>query len=149
MQEEDDEASQDPTLEYWSSVASMLAHHPHFANLPPAKIAENVTRILQSLHIGGLDRFLHIVNFDRVYANAMTILLTLLKLPLDEIQSEPDLKGNRARVQTSRSINPPSRLNTPAKLKLQLSTLRRQSYAEGNPDRQSDLRVGMKYIRDI
>jgi hypothetical protein len=142
------ETLQTPTLGYWSSVTRMLANHPQLSNVPRAKVVDDITQILKNLHDGGLGCFPHLANYDTVYANAMTILLTLLRLPLEDIQGEPDLNGKRARLQMSRSIELPPALDTPAKLKLHLSTLRRQSYAEGSRDR-SNLRVGMKYLRDI
>lgn len=145
---EDVESLQNPNLGYWSSVARMLENHPQFSNVPPAEVAENITQTLKNLHGRGLDCFPHLANYDSVHANAMTILLALLRLPLDDIPEGPDLNGKRARLQLSRSIELPPALDTPAKLKLQLSTLRRQSYAEGSPDR-SRLRVGMKYLRAI
>ncbi|KAJ5592859.1 hypothetical protein N7537_009763 [Penicillium hordei] len=145
---EDVESLRNPTLGYWSSVARMLENHPQFSNVPPAEVAEDITQTLKHLYDRGLGCFPHLANYDAVHANAMTILLTLLKLPLEDIQGAPDLKGKRARLQLSRSIQLPPALDTPAKLKLQLSTLRRQNYAEGSPNR-SNLRVGMKYLHDI
>ncbi|CAI7621261.1 unnamed protein product [Penicillium pancosmium] len=137
-----------PTLGYWSSVARILETHPRFSNIPPAGMEGDITQILKSLGEGELCCFPHLVNYDIVYANAMTIILTLLKLPLQGIQGEPDLNGRRARLQLSRDINLPPALDTPAKLKLKFLTLRRKVATEGRPDR-SDLRVGMKYLRDI
>ncbi|KAJ6077704.1 poly(ADP-ribose) glycohydrolase isoform [Penicillium canescens] len=139
---EDVESLQNPTLGYWSSVARMLENHPQFSNVPPAEVAEDITQTLKHLYDGGLGCFPHLANYDSVHANAMTIVLTLLRLPLEDIQGGADLKGKRARLQLSRSIKLPPALDSPAKLKLQLSTLRRQIYVEEAP-------IGMQISQQI
>ncbi|KAG2420424.1 hypothetical protein HFD88_000036 [Aspergillus terreus] len=142
------ESMADATLDYWASVVRMLAYHPRFSNVPLAKAADDITQILRNLRGGSLDCFPHLANYDTVHANALAILQRLLRIPIEEIQEGPDLNGRRARLQLSRGANLPPALDTPAKLKLQLSTLRRQGGADANPDR-SNLFVGMKYLRDI
>lgn len=123
--EKDVESQQSPTLSYWSSVTRMLQDHPQFSTLPSTKAAEDITQTLKNLHDRGLDCFPHLANYDTVHANAITILLTLLRIPVEDISRADDQNARRAKLQTSRSVNLPRSLETPAKVRLQLSTLRR------------------------
>lgn len=148
IESEDVETLQNPTLQYWSSVTRMLETHPQFSDIPRSQAAEKIAQILPNLHAGGLDSFPHLANYDIVYANAMSILLTLHRLPLENIPNAPDLNGNRARLTQPRSIKIPPALDTPAKFRLKFSTLRRFGATEANDDRKN-LRVGDKYLRDI
>ncbi|KAG5978878.1 hypothetical protein E4U55_005818 [Claviceps digitariae] len=151
-------SSPDPDLRFWAQVLAMLANSPApvFAKHAPHR-AFHLAQALRNLHLGGLSRFPHTTNFDIVRANALTILLTLLPIPLEELEPVPEAKRGTKRaglerpravsldtipsssLSSSSSITPPFRLN--------FYTLRRQRVANTIQDR--NLVPGMKYLRCI
>ncbi|KAG6055233.1 hypothetical protein E4U17_003112 [Claviceps sp. LM77 group G4] len=79
----------DPDLRFWAGVIVMLTNSPasQFAKSAPSR-ASSITRALRNLHLGSLQRFPHTANFDVVRSNALSILTTLLPIPVGDMDED-------------------------------------------------------------
>ncbi|KAG6138037.1 hypothetical protein E4U12_008489 [Claviceps purpurea] len=82
----------DPDLRFWAGVIVMLANSPasQFAKSAAPNRISSITRALRNLHLGSLQRFPHTANFDVVRSNALSILTTLLPIPVGDMDDDDD-----------------------------------------------------------
>ncbi|KAG5989536.1 hypothetical protein E4U52_005481 [Claviceps spartinae] len=99
----------DPDLRFWAGVIVMLANSPasQFAKSSPSR-ASSITRALRNLHLGSLQRFPHIANFDVVRSNALSILTTLLPIPVGDMDDDSTyelVRTMRSQLKRRRAIS--------------------------------------------
>ncbi|KND88840.1 hypothetical protein TOPH_06366 [Tolypocladium ophioglossoides CBS 100239] len=123
----------------WVSVVSLLT--------PCLADGGSVAQALRNLYHGGAARFPHTANHDVVRANALTILLRLLTIPVEDVFAADGARaGRRAKLESPRAV-PLAGITPDAPFRLGFLTLRREHYGdyfnEGRPC------VGMRYLRCV
>ncbi|TWU71972.1 hypothetical protein ED733_001996 [Metarhizium rileyi] len=139
--------SADQNVSFWTEIIGMLANSPaaqFSSNKPdrPLRIAQAV----RNLRLGGTNRFPHTANFDTVRANCLTILITLIPIPVEDVAAEASKGGKRARLERPRSV-PLVGIKPPVPFRLNFYTIRRMYFVQNMNDRGYTL--GMKYLRTI
>lgn len=81
-----------------------------------------------------------------VESNAVTLLVKLLSIPIEEVLAADLKNGKRPKLEKSKSVLLPA-VQGPSTINLQFFTLRRRHYVDSGNDR--GLRIGMKYLRSI
>ncbi|QPG98206.1 hypothetical protein C2857_007370 [Epichloe festucae Fl1] len=139
--------SPDPDSRFWVEVISMLANSPaaQFAKDEPDR-PSRIAQAMRNLRLGGICRFPHTTNFDVVRANALTILVTLIPIPLEDLVATDSKDGKRAKLERPRDI-PLASITSETPFRLNFYTIRRQCLVESIRDR--SIMVGMKYLRFI
>lgn len=122
----------------WAGVVGLLA---------PWLAGGSVAQALRNLYHGGAARFPHAANHDVVRANALTVLLRLRTIPVEDVFAAAGAPaGRRARLESPRAV-PLADMAPDAPFRLRFLTLRREHYVDYLDDGGS--RVGMRYLRCI
>ena len=121
-------------------AARRLANELIFRSLPPEERIKAIAQALRNFNGGGTARFPHTANFDVVYANALTILLKVIRIPA-QVLSAGDKDGKRPKLERHRDIS--AEVSGSAALCLGFFTLRREYYVG---DGQGGRSVGAKYL---
>ncbi|KAK2606045.1 hypothetical protein QQS21_003563 [Conoideocrella luteorostrata] len=139
--------SPDASTRFWAEVISMLANSPaaQFAKDEPDR-PSRIAQAIRNLRLGGIDRFPHTTNFDVVRANALTILVTLIPIPVEDVEAAEAKDGKRAKLERPRRVYF-EQMKSDVPFRLNFYTIRRQSTVESIKDR--TVRLGMKYLRFI
>jgi hypothetical protein len=140
--------SPDSDVRFWAGVIGMLANSPamQFASNEPDR-ALRIAQALRNLRLGGADRFPHTANFDTVRSNVLTILVTLIPIPVEDIAAAAHAKdGKRAKLERPRSMALAD-IRSQVPFRLNFYTIRRRYYVDNVNDRGYTL--GMKYLRTI
>lgn len=139
--------SSDRATRFWAKVVGMLANSPatQFSASSHDRVAL-VAQAMKNLRIGGVSLFPHAANFDIVRANALKILVTLIPIPVEDLQEAEPKDGMRAKLERPRSI-PLADIRPTTPFRLNFHTIRRQYFVDNMNDR--GFKLGMKYLRNI
>lgn len=139
--------SPDASIRFWAEVIGMLANSPavQFSSDEPDR-PSRIAQAIRNIRFGGADRFPHTANFDTVRANALTILVTLIPIPVEDVAAADTRDGKRAKLERPRSI-PLASIKPYIPFRLNFYTIRRSYFVENINDR--GYTIGMKYLRTI
>ena len=139
--------SPDETVRGWADVIRMLVNAPgELFSAGSSYRPERVAQALSNLKHGGLTRFPHTVNFDVVRANAVTILRTLIPIPVESMHEAAPKGGKRAKLERPRHIHLSS-IRPYSPFRLSFYTLRRR-YFEENMNK-TGFKLGMRFLKAI
>ena len=144
--------NENPALRFWAKVIGLLTSvsagpDSPFAQADSPSRVDRVAQALRNIRRGGPSRFPHTANHDVVRANASSILLTLLLIPVEDIFEADPLDGKRPKLQRPRP-EPLASLRPGWPFRLSFLTVRREYYVD-NMNFGRRFRVGMKYLRTI
>lgn len=141
--------SPDANTRFWAEVIGMLANSPaaQFSIDEPNR-ASRIAQAVRNLRLGGPNRFPHTANFDTVRANALTILVTLIPIPVEDVATAGAKDGKRARLERPRSI-PLADIKPRVPFRLNFYTIRRKYVVDNDIDNDRGYTLGMKYLRTI
>ncbi|MBE3043665.1 hypothetical protein IMZ48_14065, partial [Candidatus Bathyarchaeota archaeon] len=135
----------DPQVSDFMAAAKFLNGMPGFdSELPQAELHGKIAQALRNFHTGGPSRFPHTANYDVVYRNVLTVVLTYLPIPQDHIPSEKS-EGERVTMKGFKPTYIEDAASAEA-LYFRFYTLTREFYAgdgDGGP------KLGARYLRDI
>jgi hypothetical protein len=141
--------SPDSNVRFWAEVVGMLANSPaaQFSRTEPDR-PSRIAQAIRNLHLGRANRFPHTSNFDTVRSNALTILVTLIPIPVEDVAAAAgDAKnGKRAKLERPRSV-PLATIHPQTPFRLNFYTVRRKFFVDNGNDR--GFTLGMKYLRTI